>query len=243
MRKFIIGLLTVTGAAALAYRLAVLPWFRTWGVSPEETARALAGDEVIAEPGAGETRAITIDAPPAAVWPWLLQMGYGRAGWYSYDAVDMSGSSASQILPEHQALAVGDVVPTHPGGGFVVRQLDPGQALVLYLDSELVGQQAEAAAAEETRDTPANLKATGALMEGSQPIEFAASWAFVLDELPGGRTRLIERFRVRFGETDKPWTRYTLPMMGFGVFVMMRKQMLGIKQRVEQARQPVEATA
>jgi hypothetical protein len=241
MRKLIIGLLAVTGAAAIAYRFAVLPWFRTWGVNPEITSRALPGDEVIPDAMAGETRTITIEAPPADVWPWLLQMGFGRAGWYSYDAMDMSGSSAAEIMPQFQTLAVGDVVPTHPGGGFVVRRLDPGQALVLYLDSDLVRQQAETAAADPSLEMPANLKATGALMENSQPTEFEASWAFVLEELPEGQTRLIERFRVRFGETDKPWTRYTLPMMGFGLFVMMRKQMLGIKQRAEGSQQALVA--
>ena len=80
-------------------------------------------------------------------------------------------------------------------------------------------------------------------MENTQPVEFSASWAFVLDEQPDGRTRLIERFRVRFGETDKPWTRYTLPFMGFGVFVMMRKQLLGIKHRAEAEAGPIEVLA
>ncbi len=80
-------------------------------------------------------------------------------------------------------------------------------------------------------------------MENAQPAEFSATWAFILEELPSGQTRLIERFRVRFGETDKPWTRYTLPFMGFGVFVMMRKQLLGIKQRAEAVAGPIEVLA
>jgi hypothetical protein len=70
-------------------------------------------------------------------------------------------------------------------------------------------------------------------MENAQPQEFAASWAFVLEPIEGGGTRLIERVRTRFGETDKPWTRFTLPVMGFGVFVMVRRQLLGIRARVE----------
>jgi hypothetical protein len=80
-------------------------------------------------------------------------------------------------------------------------------------------------------------------MESTQPVDFAATWAFVLDPLPDGGTKLIERFRVRFGETDKPWTRYTLPVVGFGVFVMMRKQMLGIKQRAEAGSTALKAIA
>jgi len=69
-------------------------------------------------------------------------------------------------------------------------------------------------------------------MNAAQPPEFAASWAFVLEPIGEERTRLIERFRIGFGEA-KPWNRYSLPLMGFGLFVMMRKQMLGIRERAE----------
>jgi hypothetical protein len=234
-RRIFIGLAVVCGAAAITYRFLVLPWWRTWGINPEEVARRLPGDEVIPDAAGGETRAITIDAPPAVVWPWLVQMGFGRAGWYSYDAIDMGSPSSQDIVPGYQDLKVGDLVPTHPAGGFVVKRLDPEAALVLYLDSELVQQQAQKAKAQGASAGPINLRATEAPMETSQPTEFAASWAFVLEKLQGGRTRLIERFRISFGETDRPWTKYTLPLMGFGVFVMMRQQMLGIKQRAERA--------
>jgi hypothetical protein len=237
MRKILFGVAALAAAGAVTYRFVVRPWWKSWGVSPEEATRVLPGDEVIADANAGETRAITIDAPPSEVWPWLVQMGYGRGGWYSYDAMDMQRSSAVGLLPEYQVLEVGDIVPANPAGGFVVKRLDLGTALVLYLDSDLVREQTETAVGDSS-DEPANIKATGALLENTQPTEFKASWAFVLEELEGGQTRLIERFRVRFGETDKPWTRFTLPFMGFGVFVMMRKQMIGIKQRVEGARQP-----
>jgi hypothetical protein len=239
MRKLLFLLAAVAGAAALTYRYAFLPWFRTWGVVPGESARPLAGDEIIPNPNAGETRSILIDAPPASVWPWLVQMGFGRAGWYSYDPIDMSGTSSRRILPEHQSLAVGDLLPTHPGGGFVVRIIDPERALVVTADTASVQEQAEAYAqqlsAGEAEESPVNLKATEAIMAGTQPMEFAASWAFVLEPAPRGGTKLIERFRVRFGETDKPWTRFTLPAVGIGVFMMMRKQMLGIKERAEGA--------
>ena len=70
------------------------------------------GDELVADPSFNATRAITIDAPPEAVWPWLVQIGYGRAGWYSYDLFDNGARpSAERILPEYQEPNVGDWVP------------------------------------------------------------------------------------------------------------------------------------
>src|SRR5690606_6658894 len=111
------------------------------------------------------------------------------------------GSSAEAIVPEWQTLSVGDVVPTHPGGGFEVVAIDPGHALVLKSDTPLVTAQAEAAknAASGLETATAGVQASGAVLSG-MPQQFAASWAFVLEPLEGGRrTRLIERFRVWFG--------------------------------------------
>src|SRR3954466_11213703 len=76
---------------------------------------------------------------------------------------------------------------------------------------------------------PAGLAASGAILR-TTPQDFSASWAFLLEPLDGGRTRLIERFRVRFG-TGGPQFRIIGPMMAFGVFVMMRRQMIGIRDR------------
>jgi hypothetical protein len=164
-------------------------------------------------------------------------MGYGRAGWYSYDAIDMAGASSRRVVPEWQSLDVGDVVPTHPGGGFEVRIVEPEEALVLYSDTAVVVGQAEAARVAGATGPAPNVQATGAFLGATQPTEFSASWAFVLEPV-AGRTRLIERFRVRFGDTDKPWTVMTLPAVGFGVFLMMRKQMLGIRDRAQASKSP-----
>ena len=117
-----------------AYAFIVRPWQKNWGVDPAEAAKALPGDDLVPEAGAVETRGITIDATPAEVWPWLAQMGYGRGGWYSYDQLDMKGHSTMEILPEWQGLKVGDIVPTHPDGGFEVRLLEPERALALYVE-------------------------------------------------------------------------------------------------------------
>ena len=232
MRKFLFVLAALAGAAALTWRLAVRPWWRSWGIDPDEVSRTLPGDDLL--PGAtGETRAITIDASPAAVWPWIAQMGYGRGGWYIYEAMDAAWPSADRILPEHQSLAEGDVIGIQPGGGFVVRQVEPRRSLVLYLDADLIREQARAA-----RDSGVLAEAgidpkVADAMTTQEPMDFAATWAFVLEPQPGGGTRLIERFRVKFGDTNQPWTRYTLPFMGFGLFVVVRKQLLNIKARAE----------
>jgi hypothetical protein len=209
-------------------------WWRTWGVDQREVAKPLPGDDLVPTPTAIDTRGIVVDAPPEAIWPWLVQMGYGRGGWYSYDQLDMLGKSADRILPDFQALKVGDMMPTSPTSGFAVKVVEPGRALVLYSDTEIVATELDKAKAAEPKggtEIPAGLAATGAVLRTTPP-DFAASWAFSLEPLDGGRTRLIERFRVRFGAAP-PAFRVVAPMMGFGVFVMMQRQMRGILARAE----------
>jgi hypothetical protein len=97
-------------------RFATAPLIRRqhlrWGATDEEVAAQMPGDELVPRSSFTATRAITIDAPPEAVWPWLVQLGYRRAGWYTYDLFDNAGySSADRILPEYQNLKVGDRVP------------------------------------------------------------------------------------------------------------------------------------
>ena len=232
MRRILFAAAAV-GAGVVVYQEVIRPWWRSWGVEAQDVTRGLPGDELVPDAPVMDTRSIEIAAAPADVWPWLVQMGYGRAGWYSYDTIDMVGASSRRIVPEWQSLALDDVVPTHPGGGFVVRGLEPDRALVLYSDTEIVTSQAAAAREAATESATTNVQAAGAFLGATQPTEFAASWAFILEPLPGGRTRLIERFRVKFGESDKPWTAATLPVVGFGVFLMTRQQMLGIRERAE----------
>jgi hypothetical protein len=208
-------------------------WWQTWGVDREASAKPLPGDDLIPDPGAVETRTIMIDAPPDAVWPWLVQMGFGRAGWYSYDVMDMRGKSADRIVPGWQSIAVGDLVPHSPGGAFEVRVVEPGRALALYNDTAAVARQARGATTPEggIEAAPTGLAASAALLE-TMPDDFAVSWVFVLEPLDGGRTRLIERFRLRVGAAG-PAFRIAGPMMRFGLFVMLQRQMLGIKERAE----------
>jgi hypothetical protein len=230
---------TVVGASIAAASWLVY-WrlrqeFETWGVEPDEQLRSLPGDEVVPDGENLLTRAITIGAPTAEIWPWLVQMGFERAGWYSYDPVDMKGRSAHEIRPELQELKVGDIVPTHPGGGFEVKLIEPQRALVLFTDTRLV--EAQVAAARESGTvlsstaTP-GLAASSQFLKAASPPEFAVSWAFVLEPIDERHTRLIERTRGRFG-TETTTAKALLPALGFGVFVMMRKQLLGIRERVE----------
>jgi hypothetical protein len=115
-----LGTITVLGA----YRRWIQPWQHRWGATDEEVGRALPGDDLIPD-AATTTRAITIAAPPEQVWPWLVQLGYGRGGWYSYDWIDNDGQpSADRIIPEFQQLQVGDQILMLPGMGPRVREVE-----------------------------------------------------------------------------------------------------------------------
>lgn len=96
------------------------------------------GDDLVPRATLQATRAVTIDASPESVWPWLVQMGgYTRAGWYSYDRFDNAGvPSAGRIIPELQNLEVGDVMLTSPDEGFRVAALDPEHSMVLDLENK-----------------------------------------------------------------------------------------------------------
>jgi hypothetical protein len=112
------GRLVILAAAltlGLAYWFPVRRWFSRWGTSPDELARAMPGDAVIANPTHTATQTVTVNAPPDEVWPWLVQIGHQRGGLYSYDWLDrlfgfLDRPSATRILPEFQQLAVGDKI-------------------------------------------------------------------------------------------------------------------------------------
>jgi len=123
-------------ALALFYSFLVRRWFARWGTTPEDLTRRMAGDGVIANPTHTQTHAVTVNAPPDAIWPWLVQMGYRRGGLYSYDWLDrlfgyLDQPSANRILPEFQHLAVGDEIPLGRGQGFPVAVVEPCRSLVL----------------------------------------------------------------------------------------------------------------
>lgn len=228
--KLRIALLGGALSAIIGAVFAANRWRTNWGFDPAEADRILPGDDLVPSPSNTETRGIVIDAPPRAVWPWLVQMGFGRAGWYSYDQLDMKGRSADTILPEWESLNIGDVLPTHPGGGFEVRVVEEGRALAVFTDTAIVSAQAAAFAARPEA-VPAGLRFSGSIMRTTPP-DFAASWTFVLEPLKNDRTRLIERVRVWYG-AGTALSAVTGRALGFGVFLMTRRQMLGIRDRVE----------
>jgi hypothetical protein len=111
------GLSIGAGIATLAsvYWFPFRQWYRRWGSTPEEIARPMAGDALITDPTLTETAAVTVNAPPSDIWPWLVQIGYQRGGLYSYDWLDrlfrfLDRPSATTILPEFQQVTVGDKI-------------------------------------------------------------------------------------------------------------------------------------
>lgn len=101
----------------LTYFRLFRPWQLRWGAKDDEIRRSMPGDEIVGEPSFNATRAISINAPAENIYPWIVQMGVGRAGWYSYDLLDNLGRpSAEVVLPEHQNIQIGDVIPMSPDG-------------------------------------------------------------------------------------------------------------------------------
>ena len=129
------------GAAAVSYPLLFRRWCVTWGARSEEVDREMPGDELLPDAEMVATRAITIDAPPSAIWPWLVQMGSGRGGAYTYDWIEnlfgLDMHSADTIVPEFQDLEVGDTLPMGSGGPRMrVEVLDPDGFLVFRIEDE-----------------------------------------------------------------------------------------------------------
>jgi hypothetical protein len=179
---------------------------RSVRATTHERTRALPGDEIVGNPIGSVTDAVTIRCAPEEVWPWIVQMGAGRAGWYSYDFIDNGGRpSANRILPELQTVCSGTLFPAVPGAtdAFIVFKYEPERFLVL-----------------------------GWMLEPNDPP--VTTWAFVLEELKAGCTRLIERGRV-----GSPYQPFGLPewlakwLAPLGHAVMVRKHLLGIARRAE----------
>jgi hypothetical protein len=183
-----------------------IPW-RSVRASRAERLAPMPGDALIGAPLGSLTHAITIDGSPGAIWPWLVQMGAGRAGWYSYDRFDNGRRmSETRLVPELQQIAVGTLFPALPGvtSGFRVLALEPGRSLVL--------------------GWPDPGGATG------------VTWVFVLAEQADHTTRLIVRVRSGQGyRFHRLPVWLSMPLIRLVHFAMQRRQLLGIAGRVESA--------
>ena len=167
-------LCTLLGLFAGVYALFVRPRLLRWGATRDEVRDPYPGRDLIPGGTRGSTMAVTIEAPPATVWPWLVQMGYDRAGYYSWDSLDNLGRpSADRIHAEWQRLSVGDrLTAMGRDAGWMVAALEPARFLGLRASYDLSGRQFDPI--------------------GPRPRFYTDSlWGFSLKELPGDRTRLI----------------------------------------------------
>jgi hypothetical protein len=112
-RKTLVRAAAATAGGALLYRKFLRQPILTWGATAEEAAARLPGDELLEDADGVATRAVTIDAPRSAVWPWIAQMGPSpRGGAYTYDWIEnllgLNMHSADRVLPDYQHPQVGD---------------------------------------------------------------------------------------------------------------------------------------
>jgi hypothetical protein len=203
----IIGAGILVLAALFAYLFVIRPWYLRWGATDAELERAMPGDDIV-EDSKGMTKravtnAVTIRARPIHIWPWLVQMGRGRGGLYSYDWIDrllgvLDHDSAWEVLPQHQHLEAGDVIPLGGGTDWPVKAVEPNRSLVL--------------------DIPA---------PKTQIV-----WSYGLYELDESHTRLVLRI-TNSTSLNRFLAILLVHVIDPGSFLMTRKQLLGIKERAE----------
>ena len=184
-------------------------WITRWGATEAELQQKLPGDDLVPEVCEQLTYAVTINTPQAAIWPWLVQIGQGRGGWYSFEWIEnVLGAdihNVDRIHPEWQNLKVGDTVRMYREGAgpppYEVAALEPERALIL-----------------------------GHRLSDKAPI-WGESWAFVLQQIDERSTRLI--IRERFSSSLPTALQVMNYILTPGYFIMCRKMLLGIKQRAE----------
>ena len=117
----------------LVYR----PWQLSWGATADEVARPMVGDGLVTNPTFNATRAVTVNAPAERIWPWIVQIGYKKAGFYSWDILDNDGiPSAERIILEYQNLKIGDLVPLNEETDAKVVDMEPNRRLLLVFQSD-----------------------------------------------------------------------------------------------------------
>ena len=209
---------------AVLYLAVLRPWQLRRGATDAEVRRSLPGDDLVPDPKCGYTQAVTIKAPVSEVWPWLVQIGYKRAGWYSHDllhrlmgiagSVDGEHRSAKRIIPELQDLRVGDVIEIAPGMGYVVVGIEPEQVLVLQ--SKVDTSKWES-------------------LSSSDPLPakyLSSSWAWFLEAIDEETTRLIVRVRSDYSPGLLSALSAGIPNE-LGSLIMQPKTLRVLKQRAE----------
>jgi proline iminopeptidase len=206
--------LAVMAGVAAGYAYAVRPRLLRWGATDDEVRRPYPGGDLIPDGRRGATMATTIDAPVADVWPWLVQMGCDRAGWYSWDRLDNGGvPSAERIHPEWQEIDVGDRLLSSPSGKtwFQVAAIEPQRFLALRASYDLRGRPFDPA--------------------GPRPRGYSDSvWCFLLEGAPDQRTRLI----VSGYATARPWSLQVVQNFLFwepSHWAMQTRQFANLKRR------------
>jgi hypothetical protein len=185
-----------------------------WMPTAQEQVEPLPGDDLLAVRSRA-THAITIAAPPTAIWPWLAQMGFGRAGWYSHDLLDNAGRpSAEQIRPEWQAIAVGDPISSSPGGRTYFEIMDLREPAHLVYGFHMVWPFRSAR-----------------WVEPSTGVDQRAIWSFFLRPVGPGATRLVARTAAR-SHPAWLWAPST-SFFWLAHIVMQRKQLLEFRRRAE----------
>ena len=175
-------------------------WHLRWGATDDEVRGSMPGDDLVPQASFAATRAVTIAAPPQQVWPWIVQVGYKRAGFYSYALLDNAGhESPSTVLEEFQDPQVGDWMPM---SGTV----------------------------NETTAFRVKALATNEWLLWEKPDSM---WSWRLTPLPGGQTRLVTRLKQYYRWESPAMALFTLVLLEFGDFPMMRRMLKGIKVRAE----------
>ena len=209
-RRAKIGLIldTVSAVPIWAGTPLVRPWHTRWGATDSEVATAMPGDDIVPRAQFNATRAITIEAPPERVWPWVAQLGYRRGGFYTYDLVDNTGErSAEHIIDEYQHLEVGDLIPMFHESHRL--------AIAYRVDSLQVNER---------------MLWVHSPHEGELPD---STWSWRLTRLPAGRTRLVTRMKQEYRWHTPRLATFNLILMEFGDFAMERRMLKGIKARAE----------
>jgi hypothetical protein len=199
---------TATGIPLWAATPVVRRWHMRWGATDAEVAGEMPGDSIVPGANFNATRAITINAPPERVWPWIVQLGYGRAGFYTYDLVDNAGEpSANRVVEEYQHLAVGDRIP-------MFHESDD-LAIAYKVDAFEKNEWMVWVHRPHENETP------------------DSTWTWRLHRLPGDRTRLVTRMKQDYRWETPRLAIFNLVLMECGDFAMERRMLKGIKTRAE----------